>query len=62
MDVDVESALKYAAKRDGVPVASKAAELLSLALSLEEDMFLASIADARISSKESSVSHESAWK
>ncbi len=58
---DVEMALKRAAKRDRVPVATKAAELLALALSLEEDIALGLIADNRQTMKVKYVSHQNAW-
>lgn len=61
-DKKMESALKLVAKRDGVPTASKATELLTLALELEEDIALASLADGRSAKRIQFISHESAWK
>lgn len=58
----IEGALKQAAKRDRVPVASKAAELLELALNLEEDMALSRLADERMAKKVRFISHAKAWK
>ena len=52
-----------AAKRDGVPTASKAAELLRLALELEEDLALSAIADERLTGKKIKwLSHKQVWK
>ncbi|MFH1246153.1 MAG: hypothetical protein V1489_00025 [Candidatus Liptonbacteria bacterium] len=58
---EVEVALKASAKRENVPVATKAAELLALALSLEEDMMLGLVADDRRTMKGTYVSHSKAW-
>jgi len=60
---EVERALKNAAKRDGVPVATKAAELLSIALEIEEDTYLGSIANERaLTDRSLFVHHDKAWK
>jgi hypothetical protein len=61
-DKEVETALLHAAKRDGIHVTTKATQLLRLALELEEDIALASIANARLASSAKYISHESAWK
>jgi len=61
-DSDVESAIIRAAKRDKMPVAAKAASLLRLALEIEEDSYLASIAESRMKQKVKYISHESFWK
>ena len=62
-DKDIERSLVAAAKRDGVPMASKAVELLRLALDLEEDLALSSIADERLADKNIRwISHQKAWK
>lgn len=59
---EIEQALKLAAKRAGVPVATKAAELLSIAISLEEDYALAALANQRASTpKRSFIPHDKAW-
>ena len=60
-DEDIEKALTRAARRDQMPVAAKAVELLRLALELEEDLLLTEIADARASKKVRFISHERAW-
>lgn len=61
-DRHVENALRLAARRDRVPLASKAAELLELALNLEEDLALAQLADRRLNRKVKFISHELAWR
>lgn len=60
-DKDLEHALTRVARRDKMPVAAKAAELLRLALELEEDLLLAQIAGERATKKVRFVSHERAW-
>lgn len=47
----MELALKRLAKRDRVPAATKAADLLELALDIEEDRFFSKLADERLSQK-----------
>ena len=59
---DVEQALRRAAKRDGVPVATKATELLAIGLELEEDIALASIVSARSADKRKFILHDQAWQ
>ena len=61
-DSDIESALHYAAKRDGLNVTTKATDLLRLALELEEDMSLAAMAEKRSSVKAKHIPHDAAWK
>ena len=61
-DLEFESALKNAAKRDRVPVATKAAELIAVGLNLEEDLALAALADSRQNIKGDFISHDQAWK
>lgn len=61
-DPEVEAALKQVAKRDGVPVATKAAELISVGLMLEEDLHLAKIADRRTATDAVFVPHARAWE
>ncbi len=57
----MEDALKALAKRDEMPVASKAAELLRQAIEVEEDEVWARIASARDTKDAKFVSHEDAW-
>jgi hypothetical protein len=61
-DKDIEEALTQAAKRDGVLVTTKATELLRLALELEEDMALASLAEQRTKRPAKFLSHDQVWK
>lgn len=58
---DVEEMLKRIAKRDRVPQATKAAELLRLALEIEEDQIWAALAQKRDTKSARFVSHEKAW-
>ena len=61
-DKDVEKALIHVAKRDGVPTASKAADLLRVALELEEDLAWAALADQRMSRKNVKyLTHKQVW-
>ena len=54
-------ALVAAAKREGVPLATKAAELLEVGLALEEDLLLAAVAQKRARGKVNYVPHDDAW-
>lgn len=58
---DVEKMLGMLAKRDSVPQATKAAELLRVALELEEDQVWATVAGTRDKKGAHFVSHEKAW-
>jgi len=60
-DRDIENALVLSAKRAGVPVASKAAELLRNALELEEDLAWGSIIKERTSKKVKLLTHKQVW-
>ncbi|MBI2098008.1 MAG: toxin-antitoxin system, antitoxin component [Candidatus Vogelbacteria bacterium] len=57
----VEEALARAAKRDHVPVATKAAELLRLALEIEEDEVWTELAATREKNGRF-ISHRTFWK
>lgn len=57
----VEIALEKLAKRDEMPTASKAAELLRMAIETEEDKVLDSIASKRDTKNAKFISHEKAW-
>lgn len=59
---DVEAGLKILAKRDRVPVASKAAELLSFALAIEEDQALIALAESRDTADAKYIPHDKFWK
>lgn len=59
---DVERALVALAKRDQVPHATKAAELLRLALEIEEDRVFDAIGSKREKRGVRFVSHKMAWR
>lgn len=62
-DSETKLALSRAAKREKVPVATKAAELIRIGLSLEEDIYLAKVAERREGShKGRYITHEKVWK
>lgn len=54
-------ALKHLAKRDQEPVATKAADLLELALEIEEDRMLSAIAEERDVPGAKWLTHEEVW-
>jgi len=58
----MEKALYKLAKRDAVPEATKAADLLSFAIEIEEDILLGQIAGKRDSAKVKFISHKKAWR
>ncbi len=58
---DLEWALSEIAKRDSVPEATKASELLRDALLVEEDVVWARLAEERYKDKSKTVSHKKAW-
>ncbi len=62
VDRDMSELLTQAAKRDKVPLATKAAEFLRRALELEEDLVLAYVANDRVAKKVKYVSHKKAWQ
>ncbi len=57
-----DRALTALAKRDRVPLATKAAELLNLALELEEDSAWDALARARDTKGVRFLTHEEVWK
>ena len=59
---DVEEAVSSLAKRDQVPAATKAGELLRRALELEEDEILEKIASLRDTKDAKFVFHDDVWK
>jgi predicted membrane GTPase involved in stress response len=61
-DRDMEIILKRLAKHSRVPVATKAAELIRIALELQEDVYLGKIADGRTRGKVKFIPHDIAWK
>jgi len=58
----VRDVLTRIAKRDQKPVASKAADLLELALEIEEDRALDAIATERLKTTKKMLSHKEVWK
>ncbi len=56
-----EKAVKKLAARDEMPVASKASELLRLAIEIEEDEVLDEIVSKRDTKKAKFISHKKAW-
>ena len=61
LPTDMEGILALLAKRDAVPRATKAVELMRLAMEIEEDIVLNSIAASRDTDKAKFISHEEAW-
>ena len=59
---DLEEALSAVAQRDGVPEATKAAELLRLALEIDEDMLLEKVASDRYKNSKGFLSHKEVWR
>ena len=57
----LEKVVSFLAKRDEMPVASKAAELLSLAIEIEEDTVWDELASERDVKNSKFVSHKKAW-
>lgn len=63
MDKDTEWAIKYLAKMENIPVATKAGEMLRDALELQEDLILAEIANRRSRDKNAKyIDHDTFWK
>jgi predicted DNA-binding protein len=58
---EIDSFLTQIAKRDQIPQATKAAELIALALEIEEDINLDAIARMRDTKDAEYVSHDEAW-
>ncbi|MEK7568850.1 MAG: hypothetical protein AAB497_01920 [Patescibacteria group bacterium] len=61
IESSIDEMLKRVAKRDCVPQATKAAELIRIALEIEEDQVWASVAEKRDNKSARFVSHEKAW-
>ena len=61
MAKDIDEAVVYLAKRDQVPKATKAAELIELAVRIEEDELWDKLASERDKKSAKFVSHEDAW-
>lgn len=61
MSPDLDRALSLVAKRDQVPEATKAAELLRLGMELEEDNVLERLASERYKTSRKRLSHKQVW-
>lgn len=59
---DLEEVLAQLAGRDDVPQATKAVQLLRLAVEMDEDEVFNQIAQSRDTKKSKFVSHQKAWK
>lgn len=59
---DVGPAIRMLAKRDHVPAATKAAQLLRQAIEMEEDIYLSKIADERDVPGVKWIQAEDVWK
>lgn len=57
----MEVVLTKLARRDAVPRAAKAVELLRVAMELEEDIVLAKLADLRDTKDAKFLTHEEVW-
>ncbi|OGJ55661.1 hypothetical protein A2706_00135 [Candidatus Peribacteria bacterium RIFCSPHIGHO2_01_FULL_51_35] len=58
---DVRLYIQKLAVRDQMPEATKAAQLLQMALEIEEDAYFAKVADMRVSKKARFISHDKFW-
>ncbi len=59
---ETDTAMIALAKRDRVPLATKASHLISLALEIEEDQVLDALASKRDTPRAKFVSHTLAWR
>ena len=59
---DLNEALSSVARRDGVPEATKAAELLRLGLEIDEDILLERIASERYKTAKKFLTHKAVWR
>jgi hypothetical protein len=62
LPADMETLLKAYAELDGVPVATKAVELLKQALEWQEDRYFDKVATSRKSKDEKLLTHDEVWK
>lgn len=58
---DLEKAVEEVAKRDGIPVATKAADLLRLGLEIDEDVLLEHVASERYRTAKKWLTHDEVW-
>ena len=59
---DLELVLEKLAKRDDIPQATKAVQLIRLAVEMDEDEIFDKIAKKRDTKKATFVNHDKAWK
>ncbi len=57
----MEEALIQLAKKDEMPLSTKAVELLKEAIELQEDIYFSQLVDERIANNKGFISHEEAW-
>jgi len=62
LSAELETLLRRLAKRDDVPQATKARQLIERAIEIEEDEVWDTVASKRDTSSSSFVSHDEAWK
>ncbi|MBU6231774.1 MAG: hypothetical protein KGI45_01560 [Patescibacteria group bacterium] len=63
LDKNMGKALRLRAKRDQVPVASAASDLLRMALEIDEDLHFGKIAEARMKMKDIKwIPHDEFWE
>ncbi|MBT3704597.1 hypothetical protein HOG17_02330 [Candidatus Peregrinibacteria bacterium] len=58
---EIEKALELLADRDNVPVATKASELVKIAIEIDEADMLNMVAEERDTEKAKYISHDKAW-
>lgn len=58
---DVALYLKEIALRDDVPEATKASQLIELAMEIDEDLYLSKIANERHKNMKGTISHKEFW-
>ena len=61
LSLPIENIIASLAKRDDVPQATKAAELIRIAIEIEEDHVFDTIASERDKSKAKLIPHKKAW-
>ncbi len=59
---EIDDSLRFLADRDDVPQASKAVDLLKIALEIEEDFYFNAVAEKRDIKKARFLSHKDVWK
>lgn len=62
LDAELDEQLEKLALRDEMPKATKAAQLIKLAIELEEDIYLENTVQKRTSENTKFISHEDAWQ